>query len=105
MFPRHDMHVAGPGGAPVPHCAQCSPKKPNYAPAGLYGCMAHGWPRVKALAGPGKLWTLARVPRRYSPALLRVSPRDENMGSGQARTCQAQDTSRFGPQLGLSNII
>ena len=69
------------------------------------GCMVHGWSRVKALAGPGKLWTLARVPRRYSPALLRVSPRDENMGSGQARTCQAQDTSRFGTQLGLSNII
>ena len=54
MFPRHDMHVAVPGGAPCPHCAQCSPKKPNYAPAGLYGC-------VKARAGPGKLWTLARV--------------------------------------------
>ena len=74
-----------PGGVPpVPHCVQCSPKKPNYDPVDAVWPV---WPVSRdpgpcKSSGPGKLG-LVTAGARHSPALLRVSPRGENMGSGR----------------------
>lgn len=71
MFPRHDMRMVGTWRRPpVPHCVQCSPKKPNYDPVDAV------WP----------VWPVSRDPTRVK-ALVLVSSGWSRLVPGIARLC------------------